>query len=129
MALQSVDTAAYILTSDIGLIGVFRTEEERTKGLHVDEMASRLPEHKKVNPHKLARCLRLLSTEHWYVFETITVDDSMIDGLPLGGQSPLLERSLRLDGGCSAPQAARRGRCTTRLHSSPSWRQQHSQNT
>ena len=129
MAFKATETAASILVADIGLVGVFSSDEERRQGLHVDEMVSRLPEHKKVNPHKLARCLRLLTTEHWYVFETITVDDSMIDGLPSGGQSPLLERSLRLDGGCSAPQAARRGRCTTRLHSSPSWRQQHSQNT
>ena len=65
MALQSVDTAAYILTSDIGLIGVFRTEKERTNGLHVEEMISRLPEGKKVPAHKLARCLRLLGGEHW----------------------------------------------------------------
>ena len=42
-------------------------DEERTKGLHVDELVARLPDGKKVEPQKLARCLRLLSAEHWYV--------------------------------------------------------------
>lgn len=67
MSSQVLDTAAYILTSDIGLLDVFHTEMERINGLHVDEMVARLPEGKKVNPHKLARCLRLLSVEHWCV--------------------------------------------------------------
>ena len=66
MSTQSLDQAAYILTADIGLINVFRTDEEKTKGLHVEEMVARLPDDKKVDPQKLARCLRLLSTEHWY---------------------------------------------------------------
>ena len=67
MSTQSLDQAAYILTADIQLIDVFHTDEEKTKGLHVDEMVARLPQGKKVDPQKLARCLRLLSTEHWSV--------------------------------------------------------------
>ena len=66
--MRTMDTAAYILTADIGLVGVFLTDEERTSGLSVEEMVSRLPEGKKVDPHKLARCLRLLSVEHWSDF-------------------------------------------------------------
>ena len=65
MSYQVVEPVANILTAEIGLIGVFRTNEERAAGLHVNEMVARLPEGKKVNPGKLARCLRLLSTEHW----------------------------------------------------------------
>ena len=57
----------YSLTAHIGLIDVFKSDEERTKGLHVDELVARLPDGKKVEPQKLARCLRLLSAEHWYV--------------------------------------------------------------
>ena len=60
-----MEPAANILTVEIGLVGVFRTDDERMAGLHVNEMVARLPEGKKVNPGKLARCLRLLSTEHW----------------------------------------------------------------
>lgn len=58
------DSASNILVAEIGLVGVFRDNEERTKGLHVDEMVKRLPEEKKVNAWKLARCLRLLCAEH-----------------------------------------------------------------
>ena len=67
MSTKTVDTASYILTADIGLVDVFETDEERCRGLSVEEMVSRLPEGKKTNPQKLARCLRLLSTEHWSV--------------------------------------------------------------
>ena len=63
--MRMLDTSAYILTADIGLMDVFRTDEERTAGLSVSEMVTRLPEGKKVNPQKLARCLRLLSVDHW----------------------------------------------------------------
>ena len=63
--MRMLDTSAYILTADIGLMNVFRTDEERTAGLSVSEMVARLPEGKKVNPQKLARCLRLLSVDHW----------------------------------------------------------------
>ena len=63
--MRMLDTSAYILTADIGLMDVFRTDEERTTGLSVSEMVARLPEGKKVNPQKLARCLRLLSVDHW----------------------------------------------------------------
>ena len=63
--MRMLDTSAYILTADIELIGVFRTDGERKAGLHVSEMVARLPEDKKVNPQKLARCLRLLSVDHW----------------------------------------------------------------
>ena len=61
-----LDTAAYITTGHIGLVNVFETDEERTAGLSVDEIVVRLPADKKVNPQKLARCLRLLSVEHWW---------------------------------------------------------------
>ncbi|RPD73781.1 S-adenosyl-L-methionine-dependent methyltransferase [Lentinus tigrinus ALCF2SS1-7] len=67
MSTRSLDQAAYILTADIRLIDVFHTDEEKAKGLHVDEIVARLPEDKKVDPQKLARCLRLLSTEHWWI--------------------------------------------------------------
>ncbi len=67
MSTQSLDQAAYIMTADIQLIEVFHTEQEKTEGLHVNEIVARLPEGKKVDPQKLARCLRLLSTEHWYL--------------------------------------------------------------
>ena len=63
---QMLDTAAYITTGHIGLVDVFKTDEERTAGLSVDEIVARLPADKKVNPQKLARCLRLLSVEHWW---------------------------------------------------------------
>ncbi|RPD73782.1 S-adenosyl-L-methionine-dependent methyltransferase [Lentinus tigrinus ALCF2SS1-7] len=63
---QSLDQAAYILTADIRILDVFRTDEEKANGLHVDEIVARLPVGKKVDPEKLARCLRLLSTEHWW---------------------------------------------------------------
>ena len=65
MSTQMLDTAAYILTADIDLLSVFRDDDERANGLHVDEMVTRLPENKKVNPRKLARCLRALTTDHW----------------------------------------------------------------
>ena len=65
MSMRMLDTSAYILTADIGLMDVFRTDEERTTGLSVSEMVTRLPEGKKVSPQKLARCLRLLSVDHW----------------------------------------------------------------
>ena len=68
MSCAPLDTAVYSLTAHIGLVDMFRSDEERTNGLHVDELVARLPEGKKVNPQKLARCLRLLSAEHWYVF-------------------------------------------------------------
>ncbi|TFK85023.1 S-adenosyl-L-methionine-dependent methyltransferase [Polyporus arcularius HHB13444] len=67
MSTQSLDQAAYIMTADIQLIDVFHTEQEKTAGLHVNEIVARLPEGKKVDPQKLARCLRLLSTEHWWI--------------------------------------------------------------
>ncbi|KAI0737650.1 hypothetical protein C8Q80DRAFT_1276390 [Daedaleopsis nitida] len=67
MSTQSLDQAAYILTADIRLLDVFKTDQEKRTGLHVDEMVARLPAGKKVDPDKLARCLRLLSTEHWWI--------------------------------------------------------------
>ena len=67
------DSAAHILTAEIGLVGVFRSDTERMTGLHVNEMVARLPEGKKVNPQKLARCLRLLSVEHWWALHYITL--------------------------------------------------------
>lgn len=67
MSAGTADTASYMLSADIGLVGVFQTEEERYAGLSVQELVSRLPDGKKVNPQKLARCLRLLSAEHWSV--------------------------------------------------------------
>ncbi|KAI0746937.1 S-adenosyl-L-methionine-dependent methyltransferase [Daedaleopsis nitida] len=62
----ALDTSAWILTAQINLLDVFRTDEERKSGLHVDEMVARLPEDKKVNPEKLGRSLRFLSTEHMW---------------------------------------------------------------
>ena len=66
MSTQMLDTAAYITTGHIGLVNVFATDAERAAGLPVDELVARLPPSKKVNPQKLARCLRLLSGEHWW---------------------------------------------------------------
>lgn len=66
MSIKTLDQTAYMLTADIDLLDVFRTEEEKVNGLHVDEMVARLPKGKKVDPQKLGRSLRLLSTEHWY---------------------------------------------------------------
>ncbi|KAI0711128.1 S-adenosyl-L-methionine-dependent methyltransferase [Cerioporus squamosus] len=66
MSAKTVDTASNIMTADIGLVDVFKHDEEKTRALHVDKMVSRLPQGKKVNPQKLARCLRLLSAEHWW---------------------------------------------------------------
>lgn len=67
MSTQALDQSAYILTADIGLVDVFKTDEEKSGGLHIEEIVARLPEGKKVHPQKLARCLRLLSTEHWWI--------------------------------------------------------------
>ena len=67
MSTQMLDTDAYITTGHIGLVNVFATDAERAAGLPVDELVARLPDGKKVEPQKLARCLRLLSAEHWYV--------------------------------------------------------------
>ena len=67
MSVKTLDQTAYMLTADIDLLDVFRTADEKAGGLHVDEMVARLPKGKKVDPQKLGRTLRLLSTEHWYV--------------------------------------------------------------
>ncbi|KAI0746870.1 O-methyltransferase-domain-containing protein [Daedaleopsis nitida] len=67
MASRSLDQAAYILTADIRLLDVYRTDQERLDGLHITEMVARLPKTKRVDGQKLARCLRLLSTDHWWV--------------------------------------------------------------
>ena len=66
MCSQSLDQAAYLLTADIRLLDVFRTDEEKARGLHVRDMVARLPAGKKVNEQTLARSLRLLTTEHWW---------------------------------------------------------------
>ena len=67
MSVKALDQTAYMLTADIDLLDVFKTEDEKINGLHVDEIVARLPKEKKVDPQKLGRSLRLLSTEHWYV--------------------------------------------------------------
>ena len=66
MSIKALDHTAYMLTADIDLLDVFKTEDEKIDGLHVDEMVARLPNGKKVDAQKLGRSLRLLSTEHWY---------------------------------------------------------------
>ena len=64
MSTKSLDSAAHILVAEIGLIGVFRNDEERVRGLHVDELVARLSDQKRVNGRKLTRCLRLLCIDH-----------------------------------------------------------------
>ncbi|TBU61151.1 hypothetical protein BD310DRAFT_239451 [Dichomitus squalens] len=66
LALRAVDTSAYILTADIELVDVFKSDEEKRGGLHVDHLVARLPAEKKVDSQKLARCLRLLAASHWW---------------------------------------------------------------
>ena len=66
MSIKALDQTAYMLTADIDLLDVFKTQDEKIDGLHVDEMVARLPNGKKVDAQKLGRSLRLLSTEHWY---------------------------------------------------------------
>lgn len=44
-----------------------KTDEEKRAGLHIEEIVARLQEGKKVHPKKVARCLRLLSTKHWWI--------------------------------------------------------------
>ena len=60
MSVKALDQTAYMLTADIDLLDVFKTEDEKMNGLHVDEIVARLPKEKKVDPQKLGRSLRLL---------------------------------------------------------------------
>ncbi|KAM5543341.1 hypothetical protein V8D89_003215 [Ganoderma adspersum] len=73
MSVKALDQTAYMLTADIDLLDVFKTEDEKTDGLHVDEIVARLPKEKKVDPQKLGRSLRLLSTEHWWIEKSADV--------------------------------------------------------
>ena len=71
MSVKVLDQTAYMLTADIDLLDVFKTEEEKFNGLHGNEMVARHPRGKQVDPQKLGRSLRLLSTEHWYVLHIL----------------------------------------------------------
>ncbi|PIL28325.1 hypothetical protein GSI_09614 [Ganoderma sinense ZZ0214-1] len=73
MSVKPLDQTAYMLTADIDLLDVFRTEDEKTDGLHVHDIVARLPEEKKVDPQKLGRSLRLLSIKHWWVEKSADV--------------------------------------------------------
>ena len=43
MSVKVLDQTAYMLTADIDLLDVFKSEEEKFNGLHVNEMVARLP--------------------------------------------------------------------------------------
>ena len=40
MSIKALDQTAYMLTADIDLLDVFKTQDEKIDGLHVDEMVA-----------------------------------------------------------------------------------------